>query len=61
VDQYDWIVLPAPNIPINIAGKLKRVDRTKLGPEVARVRRAAEAAQMPCRPANASIVICAKS
>ena len=61
VDQYDWIVLPAPNIPINIAGKLKRVDRSKLGPQVARVRREAEAAQMPCRPANASIVICSRS
>jgi hypothetical protein len=60
VDQYDWIVLPAPNIPINIAGKLKRVDRSKLGPHVARVRREAEATQMPCRPANASIVICSR-
>jgi len=61
VDQYDWIVLPAADIPINIAGKLKRVDRSKLGPQVARVRREAEAAQMPCRPANASIVICSRS
>ena len=61
VDQYDWIVLPAPDIPINIAGKLKRVDRSKLGPQVARVRHEAEAAQMPCRPANASIVICSRS
>ena len=61
VDQYDWIVLPAPDIPINIAGKLKRVDRTKLGPNVARVRREAEAAQMNCRSANASIVLCSRS
>jgi hypothetical protein len=61
VKQIDWIVLPAPNIPINIAGKLKRVDRSKLGPQVARVRREAEAAQMPCRPVNASIVICSRS
>ena len=61
VDQYDWIVLPAADIPINITGKLKRVDRSKLGPQVARVRREAEAAQMPCRPVNASIVICSRS
>jgi hypothetical protein len=61
VKQIDWIVLPAADIPINIAGKLKRVDRSKLGPQVARVRREAEAAQMPCRPANASIVICSRS
>jgi hypothetical protein len=61
VDQYDWIVLPAADIPINIAGKLKRVDRSKLGPQVAHGRREAKAAQMPCRPANASIVICSRS
>ena len=61
MDQYDWIVLPAPDIPINIAGKLKRVDRSKLGTQVAHVRREAEAVQMPCRPANASIVICSRS
>jgi len=52
-DQYDWIVLPAPNIPINIAGKLKQVDRSKLGTKVEHVRSEAEAAQMPCRPVNA--------
>jgi hypothetical protein len=61
VDQYDWIVLPAADIPINIAGKLKRVDRSKLGPQVAHGRREAKAAQMSCRPANASIVICSRS
>ena len=61
VKQIDWIVLPAADIPINIAGKLKRVDRSKLGPQVAHGRRESKAAQMSCRPANASIVICSRS
>jgi hypothetical protein len=61
VDQYDWIVLPAPDIPINIGGKLKRVDRSKIAGTVARIRRQAEESGMTCQSANRSIVLCAKS
>lgn len=61
VDQYDWIVLPAPDIPINIGGKLKRVDQSKIAGTVARIRLQAEESGMTCQSANRSIVLCAKS
>ncbi|MBM5828370.1 MAG: hypothetical protein FJ050_10055, partial [Cyanobacteria bacterium M_surface_7_m2_040] len=60
VNQYDWIVLPAPEIPINIGGKLRPVRRSKIGGTVAQIRREAEAAGMDCRAANPSIVLCSK-
>ena len=60
VSQYDWIVLPAPEIPINIGGKLRPVRRSKIGGTVAQIRRQAEAAGMNCRAANPSIVLCSK-
>ena len=60
VDQYNWIVLPAADVPINIGGKLKPVKRSKIGDTVASIREQAEAAQMECRSANASIVLCSQ-
>ena len=59
-DQYDWVIFPASEVPINIGGRLRPAGKTKIGPTMDRVISEAEAAQMRCRPANASIVICSR-
>jgi len=61
IDQYDWIVLPAADVPINIGGKLKAAGRSKVGSRMEQVIGDAEASGMRCSEANASIVICSRS
>ena len=60
VDQYDWIVLPAADVPINIGGKLKAAGRSKVGSRMEQVIGDAEEAGMRCAAANASIVVCSR-
>ena len=59
-DQYDWILFPAPEVPINIGGRLRPAGKTKIGPTLQRVIGEAETAGMRCEAANASIVICSR-
>ena len=61
IDQYEWIVLPAPNVPIEAGGKLIPVSRSWVGPLIKHVTSEAEANGMHCNKANSSIIVCSRS
>ena len=61
IDQYEWIVLPAPNVPIEVGGKLIAAGRRRSGVRIKHVASEAEANGMQCNKANSSIVICSRS
>ena len=61
IDQYEWIVLPAPNVPIEAGGKLIPVSRSRVGPLIKHVTSEAEANGMHCIKANSSIIVCSRS
>ena len=60
IDQYEWIVLPAPNVPIEAGGKLIAAGRSWLGARIDKVTKEAEASGMQCNKANSSIVVCSR-
>ena len=61
IDQYEWIVLPTPNVPIEAGGKLIAAGRSWLGARIDKVTKEAEANGMQCNKANSSIVVCSRS
>ena len=61
IDQYEWVVLPAPNVPIEVGGKLIAAGRSRMGALIDKVTNEAEASGMQCNKANSSIVVCSRS
>ena len=61
IEQYEWIVLPAPNVPIEVGGKLIAAGRSRVGARIDKVTKEAEASGMQCNKANSSIVVCSRS
>ena len=61
IDQYKWIVLPAPEVPIVERGKLTAAGRSKWGALIDKVTKEAQANGMQCNKANSSIVVCSRS
>ena len=61
IDQYEWIVLPAPNVPIEAGGKLIAAGHSRVGARINHVITAAEANGMQCNKANSSIIVCSRS
>ena len=61
IDQYEWIVLPAPNVPIVDRGKLVAAGRSRWGARIDKVTNEARANGMQCNKANSSIVVCSRS
>ena len=60
IDQYEWIVLPADEVPIDIGGKLIPAGRSRIGTTIKEVTTKAEASGMECNKTNSSIVICSR-
>ena len=61
IDQFEWIMVPASNVPIDIGGKLIPAGRSRIGSRIKKVTSEAEANGMRCNEANSSIVVCSKS
>ena len=61
IDQYEWVVLPAPNVPIEVGGKLIAAGHSRVGARIDKVTKEAEANGMQCNKANSSIVVCSRS
>ena len=61
IDQYEWIVLPADEVPIDTGGKLIPAARSWVGPRIKYVTDEAEANGMQCNKANSSIIVCSRS
>ena len=60
IDQYEWIVLPAPNVPIEVGGKLIAAGHSRVGARLRDVINEAEVNGMQCNEANSSIVVCSR-
>ena len=61
IEQYDWIVLPAEDVKIEVGGKLIAAGRSRIGTQIKKTTTKAEASGMECNKTNSSIIICSRN
>ena len=61
IEQYDWIVLPADDVKIEVGGKLIAAGRSRIGTQIKKTTTKAEASGMECNKTNSSIIICSRN